>query len=139
RQHRYASDAESKWFMYVCWGVFEVIINVLYIVGRVDLRFYRPDILPAKVRSIITAEQSYYPSEDEDEDGVRPQTSPDPAYGGYHEPYSEEGSAFYDDEDDEDDGDWEWDFNTNHKEKRTSEENFESPRRHDDNESEFHF
>lgn len=44
--------------MYILWGLLEVIINVLYIVGRVDLRFYRPDILPAKVRAIITAQQS---------------------------------------------------------------------------------
>lgn len=51
---------------FMCWGLLEVIINVLYLVGRVDLRFYRPDVLPAKVRAIITAEQSYYPSDDED-------------------------------------------------------------------------
>ncbi|RCK66823.1 hypothetical protein Cantr_02855 [Candida viswanathii] len=77
RMHVFSSPAESKWFMYVCWGVFEVIINVLYIVGRVDLRFYRPDVLPATVRAIITAEQTYYPSSDEEEDGFhrdRPET-----------------------------------------------------------------
>ncbi|EMG47157.1 hypothetical protein G210_2546, partial [Candida maltosa Xu316] len=44
--------------MYFGWGVFEVIINVMLIVGRADLRFYRPDILPAKVRAIVTAEQT---------------------------------------------------------------------------------
>lgn len=54
--------------MYVTWGGFEALINVLYIVGRVDLRFYRPDILPAKVRAIITAEQSHYVSEAEESD-----------------------------------------------------------------------
>lgn len=53
--------------MYVCWGGFELFINILYILGRVDLRFYRPDILPAKVKAIITAEQSYYPSDIESE------------------------------------------------------------------------
>lgn len=53
--------------IYIIWGLLEVIVNALYIVGRVDLRFYRPDILPAKVRAIITAEQSYYPSDIEDE------------------------------------------------------------------------
>lgn len=53
--------------IYIVWGAFEIIVNLLYIVGRVDLRFYRPDILPAKVRAIITAEQSYYPSDNEDE------------------------------------------------------------------------
>ncbi|ODV69551.1 hypothetical protein HYPBUDRAFT_3521 [Hyphopichia burtonii NRRL Y-1933] len=50
---------------YIFWGVLEVIIHLLYLLGRVDLRFYRPDILPLKVRSIITAEQSFYPSDDE--------------------------------------------------------------------------
>ncbi|ODV69552.1 hypothetical protein HYPBUDRAFT_102222 [Hyphopichia burtonii NRRL Y-1933] len=71
-QHRYARDegpASNNVFMYICWGLFEVIINLLYLVGRVDLRFYRPDVLPGKVRAIVTAEQTYYPSsEDEDED-----------------------------------------------------------------------
>ncbi|EMG47190.1 hypothetical protein G210_2507, partial [Candida maltosa Xu316] len=72
REHRFASAAESPWFAYVCWGIFESIISILYIVGRVDLRFYRPDILPQKVRNIITAQQSYYPSEDEDDDDDMP-------------------------------------------------------------------
>ncbi|CAK7901761.1 hypothetical protein CAAN1_06S05600 [[Candida] anglica] len=49
--------------MYICWGLLEVIINLLYLIGRVDLRFYRPDRLPLDVRSIITAEQSLYQSE----------------------------------------------------------------------------
>jgi hypothetical protein len=44
--------------MYICWGLLEALINILYLVGRVDLRFYRPDKLPQKVRAIITAEQS---------------------------------------------------------------------------------
>ncbi|ODV80840.1 uncharacterized protein CANTADRAFT_25216 [Suhomyces tanzawaensis NRRL Y-17324] len=54
--------------MYICWGLFEFIINALYIVGRVDLRFYRPDKLPKKVRSIITAEQSVLVSDNEEEE-----------------------------------------------------------------------
>lgn len=59
--------------MYFAWGVFEVIINGLLIVGRADLRFYRPDILPAAVRAIVTSEQtnvlpSAAVSEDELED-----------------------------------------------------------------------
>ncbi|GME92040.1 unnamed protein product [Ambrosiozyma monospora] len=29
--------------MYIVWGAFETIANILYLVGRVDLRFYRPD------------------------------------------------------------------------------------------------
>lgn len=65
---RHTGPAGSPVLMYICWGAFEWIINVLYIVGRVDLRFYRPDRLPKKVRSIITAEQSYYPSDAEDDE-----------------------------------------------------------------------
>lgn len=60
-QNRYTRDQSplcKPVAMYILWGLMEVIINVLYIVGRVDLRFYRPDILPAKVRAIITAQQS---------------------------------------------------------------------------------
>ncbi|CCG25983.1 hypothetical protein CORT_0C06100 [Candida orthopsilosis Co 90-125] len=78
RQHRFASPAENKYLMYVVWGVFELIVMILYIVGRVDLRFYRPpDRLPLEVRRIITAEQTYYPSSDEDDEGFhrdRPET-----------------------------------------------------------------
>lgn len=72
-QARYNRDAGvicDPVVMYICWGAFEVIINILYIVGRVDLRFYRPDVLPEKVRAIITAEQSYYPSDAEEEDAL---------------------------------------------------------------------
>ena len=68
REHKFASPAESIWFGYLCWGVFESIISILYIVCRVDLRFYRPDVLPQAVRAIITAQQSYYPSDDESGD-----------------------------------------------------------------------
>ncbi|KAM9938273.1 hypothetical protein OXX80_002222 [Metschnikowia pulcherrima] len=64
---RNTTGAGNRVFMYICWGAFELIINILYIVGRVDLRFYRPDRLPQKVRAIITAEQSFYPSENEEE------------------------------------------------------------------------
>ncbi|WLF79522.1 hypothetical protein PVL30_003277 [Lodderomyces elongisporus] len=77
RENKYTSPAGNRWFMYVCWGVFEIIINICYIVGRVDLRFYKPDRLPKEVRSIITANQTYYPSSDEEEDGFhrdRPET-----------------------------------------------------------------
>ncbi|KAK6460851.1 hypothetical protein DFJ63DRAFT_208354 [Scheffersomyces coipomensis] len=52
--------------MYMAWGVFEFFVHLLFIVGRVDLRFYRPDILPLVVRSIITAEQSVVVSDAED-------------------------------------------------------------------------
>lgn len=64
-QGRYKKDSSpacAPVFAYICWGLFEVIINAMFIIGRVDLRFYRPDILPQKVRSIITAEQSFLPS-----------------------------------------------------------------------------
>ena len=58
RLHRNAISLEKPVVMYICWGLLEFIVNVLYIVFRVDLRFYRPDILPAAVRAIITAQQS---------------------------------------------------------------------------------
>lgn len=60
--------------MYICWGLMETTINALYIVGRADLRFYRPDRLPRSVRSIITAEQSIEQSLASTDD-VRPYTS----------------------------------------------------------------
>lgn len=44
--------------MFICWGALEAIVNILYIVFRVDLRFYRPDRLPQKIREIITNLQS---------------------------------------------------------------------------------
>lgn len=58
RMHKDASLICAPVAMYICWGFFEFVINVLYLVGRVDLRFYRPDRLLKKVRAIITAEQS---------------------------------------------------------------------------------
>lgn len=63
----------------VVYGGFESIINLLYLVGRVDLRFYRPDVLPAKVKAIITAEQSFFTtpvaSDSEDSDDIYSDTS----------------------------------------------------------------
>ncbi|ODV62401.1 DUF3112 domain-containing protein ASCRUDRAFT_25019, partial [Ascoidea rubescens DSM 1968] len=35
--------------MYIMFGVLEVIVNVLYILWRIDLRFYKPDRLPKSV------------------------------------------------------------------------------------------
>lgn len=67
-QARNASPIGHPVAMYFFWGVFEVIISVMLLVGRVDLRFYRPDVLPARVRAIITAEQTHYPSDVEDEE-----------------------------------------------------------------------
>lgn len=64
-QGRYNKDAGpvcAPVAMYIIWGLFEFLINLSFLVGRIDLRFYRPDILPQKVRSIITAEQSILPS-----------------------------------------------------------------------------
>lgn len=43
------SNLSKPIVMYICYGGFEVVINLLYIIGRVDLRFYRPDRLPRKV------------------------------------------------------------------------------------------
>ncbi|KAG7192218.1 uncharacterized protein KQ657_001936 [Scheffersomyces spartinae] len=56
--------------MYIAWGLFEFIINAMYIIGRVDLRFYRPNKLPNNVRDINTADQTHViPSDDELEVG----------------------------------------------------------------------
>lgn len=75
KQSRYGSLIDKPIIGYICWGVFEAIVNIFYIVGRFDLRFYRPDVLPACVRAIITAEQSYYPSEsEEDEEDLEDET-----------------------------------------------------------------
>lgn len=52
---------------YLTWGVFEGLVMLTYLFGRVDLRFYRPDILPQEVRAIITALQTYSPSDTESE------------------------------------------------------------------------
>ncbi|KAK6464543.1 hypothetical protein DFJ63DRAFT_322229 [Scheffersomyces coipomensis] len=75
-QGRYKMDtgpAGKPIVMYICWGAFEAIINILYLVGRVDLRFYRPDKLPKKVRDIVTEDQTANVSDaekdDEDDDG----------------------------------------------------------------------
>lgn len=60
-QARYQKDsgpATRPVAMYICWGLLETIVNLFYIIGRADLRFYRPDRLPRYVRQIITAEQS---------------------------------------------------------------------------------
>ena len=39
--------------MYVLWGALETICNILYLVGRIDLRFYRPDNFKKDNREII--------------------------------------------------------------------------------------
>lgn len=72
---RYESTVAEPLLGYITWGVFESLVNIIYIVGRVDLRFYRPDILPPQVRAIITAEQSFYPSESEDEEDIYTRSS----------------------------------------------------------------
>lgn len=70
KQKRYGSLIDKPIWGFICWGLFEAIINLMYIIGRVDLRFYKPDILPARVRAIITAEQSHFVLDDEDEETV---------------------------------------------------------------------
>ncbi|KAG5419154.1 hypothetical protein I9W82_002921 [Candida metapsilosis] len=77
RQQKTSSPAAAPVSMYFCWGVFEFVMNMSYIIGRADLRFYRPDVLPAQVRAIITAEQSQMVTpahsdneEDQEEDGI---------------------------------------------------------------------
>lgn len=65
---RYEDTIAEPLLGFITWGLFESFVNIIYIVGRVDLRLYRPDILPPQVRAIITAEQSFYPSESEEDD-----------------------------------------------------------------------
>lgn len=51
--------------MYVLWGALETIVNVLYLVGRIDLRFYRPDALKGTKftdKTRITADLSPEPT-----------------------------------------------------------------------------
>ncbi|GMM28932.1 hypothetical protein DAMA08_016480 [Martiniozyma asiatica (nom. inval.)] len=42
--------------MYVLWGALEVICNVIYLVGRIDLRFYRPDSTVTGIAGFYTAD-----------------------------------------------------------------------------------
>lgn len=69
---RHASGVCDPVFMYIVWGAFEVIINVLYIVGRVDLRFYRPDRFSAAARAIDNAEQSAVSDAEQEDEQVTP-------------------------------------------------------------------
>ncbi|KAI5950511.1 hypothetical protein CANMA_005171 [Candida margitis] len=99
RQQKTSSPAAAPTSMYFCWGVFELAMNLSYLIGRADLRFYRPDVLPAQVRAIITAEQSQMVTptqsddEHEEEEGEEEGDADDKYYG--HYPYSD---------DDDDDG-----------------------------------
>ncbi|KAG2732319.1 hypothetical protein G9P44_004736 [Scheffersomyces stipitis] len=64
-QGRYRKDSSilcRPVAMYIVWGVFELFINLCYLIGRVDLRFYRPDRLPKDIRDIMTANVSQEPS-----------------------------------------------------------------------------
>ncbi|KAI5952363.1 hypothetical protein KGF54_003229 [Candida jiufengensis] len=72
RRQNVTGPASSPTAMYFTWGVFEFVLHMAQIIGRADLRFYRPDILPAQVRAIITAEQSHVvtPSHSDDEEGL---------------------------------------------------------------------
>lgn len=65
RQRRYQSSLCKPVVMYICWGLGESITTTMYLIGRVDLRFYRPDRLPQAVRSIVTAEQTGVNSDSE--------------------------------------------------------------------------
>lgn len=89
--------------MYFSWGVFEVIVNLVYIIGRADLRFYRPDRLPKKVRAIITAEQtavvSSAESEEENDDDDDGEEEDYEEYADYEDGNQDEyASEFPDDE-----------------------------------------
>lgn len=52
--------ADQSWIyepvvMYVLWGALETICNILYLVGRIDLRFYRPDTFSKENRAILNS------------------------------------------------------------------------------------
>lgn len=70
RYQKHSGPATKPVAMYIAWGLFETVINAMYIIGRVDLRFYRPNKLPNDVRAINTADQTHViPSDDELEAG----------------------------------------------------------------------
>lgn len=50
----HSNGAVKSLFIYLTWGFLEWAVQVMYLVGRVDLRFYRPDRLPQIVRDIIS-------------------------------------------------------------------------------------
>lgn len=41
--------------MYVLWGALETVCNILYLVGRIDLRFYRPDGFSKENKAILSS------------------------------------------------------------------------------------
>ncbi|KAI3403324.2 hypothetical protein KGF56_003912 [Candida oxycetoniae] len=123
------SPVGSAAMMYVWWGGFEIVTNMLYLIGRIDLRFYRPDRLPKHIKHIKTAEQSLYPSEiesmDLDEHGRLKNTE---SYEDHtskedededEEEEEEDGNFYFDGEQSEDEED-DFDFapNSNMKEKK---------------------
>ncbi|CAH2354711.1 hypothetical protein CLIB1423_18S01992 [[Candida] railenensis] len=42
--------------MYICYGLLEVFNNILYLVGRIDLRFYKPDRLPNDIKYMVSVQ-----------------------------------------------------------------------------------
>ncbi|KAH3684250.1 hypothetical protein WICPIJ_004770 [Wickerhamomyces pijperi] len=50
QEQRYQSWIFRNWIMYLMFGVFEVFVNLFYLIGRVDLRFYRPDRIANSIR-----------------------------------------------------------------------------------------
>ncbi|CAI5757038.1 unnamed protein product [Candida verbasci] len=88
RPNSVSGPASRPTAMYFAWGVHEIIIHLLLIIGRADLRFYRPDILPAAVRAIVTAEQSQVQTvhasdaeSDDDDEGFEYEPSHHVGYG----------------------------------------------------------
>lgn len=63
-----ASNICKPVVMYIMWGGLEGIINILYIVGRVDLRFYRPDKISKKLVEEAVAAKANHPVESTDEE-----------------------------------------------------------------------
>ena len=67
--HEHQSWIFDHTVMYVMFGALEVIINATYIVGRIDLRFYKPDSLKNVVLQSSSSSDSNIP-ETKSADGV---------------------------------------------------------------------
>ncbi|CUM66160.1 uncharacterized protein PRCAT00003818001 [Priceomyces carsonii] len=134
RKNRDMSSAGDRVAMYIMWGFCEALINISYIVGRADLRFYRPDVLPAKVRAVITAEQTNYHSDEEEGPVVSEQES--------EQESDQESDEDYDFDFDNDDG---FEFETKRSQLSdppnyySQQQRFEDKVEKGDDESEFYF
>ncbi|KAI5965288.1 uncharacterized protein KGF55_001508 [Candida pseudojiufengensis] len=112
RRQNVTGPASNPVAMYFSWGVFEFTLHLAQIIGRADLRFYRPDILPAQVRAIVTAEQSRV---------VTPNHSDDEETGSEEE--TDDGEYDYEDDDDDYDNDDGFVYNSTSSKENYNDEN----------------